>query len=292
VSTRTHISSLLGLNERCCCPFAVMLSFEDPTLRWSPLFCHPRGMAMLLFWCCPVLGTRTLTLAVFVVAYLPLNVSHCWAPLLFVWAVPSLLKGSSIIVALVPVSARPFLGSLLHFYHGLLRLFQRYASGLWKALRSFASTASKGSHCRYYCYCDSYACSRSTVLYRGYCPCCPCYYSFPCRSFCGLSGHLTLSGRRLLWTIRSYSTVLSFPFCYAFLGCCCGFLSFQGGFHQSGRLSLFSVSSQQSLLLCLPPQCSQSSLWLLHSPLLILLLFLLLGDPWPCSCSSLLRLRF
>jgi hypothetical protein len=79
-----------------------------------------------------------------VVAYLPFNVSHCSAPLLFVWAVPSLSKGSSIIVALVPVSARPFLGSLLHFYHGLIRLFQRYVSGLWEAHCSLRVQRLKG----------------------------------------------------------------------------------------------------------------------------------------------------
>jgi hypothetical protein len=131
------------------------------------------------------------------------------------------------------------MGSLLHFYHGLLRLVQRYTSGLWKAHRSLASTAVKWSHCRYYCYCDSYACSRSALPYRGYFPCCPRYCPLPCRSFCGLSGHLALSGQRLLtWTIQSYSTVLSFPFCYAFLDCCCGFLSFR------------EVSTNQGACLC------------------------------------------
>jgi hypothetical protein len=124
VCEHSYISSLLGLNERCCCPFAVVVSFGDPTLLLA-LFCRPRGMAMLLFWCCPVL-------AVFVVAYLPLNVSHCWSPLLFVSAVPSLLKGSSIIVALVPMSARPFwdhfsvfITDFYNYFSGMLLAFGR-----------------------------------------------------------------------------------------------------------------------------------------------------------------------
>jgi hypothetical protein len=58
VCEHSYISSLLGLNERCCCPFADMVSFEDPTLPLA-LFCCPRGMAMFPFWCCPVLGTET-----------------------------------------------------------------------------------------------------------------------------------------------------------------------------------------------------------------------------------------
>jgi hypothetical protein len=69
-----------------------------------------------------------------VVANLLLNVSHCWAPLLFVWAVPSLMKGFSIILALVPMSARPLWGSLLRFD----------ASGLWKAHCSLQVQQLKG----------------------------------------------------------------------------------------------------------------------------------------------------
>jgi hypothetical protein len=49
----------------------------------------------------------------------------------------------------------PLWGPLLHFYHGLLQLFQRYTSDLWEAHRSLQvrkrgykrGTASKGSKC-------------------------------------------------------------------------------------------------------------------------------------------------
>jgi hypothetical protein len=56
VCEHSCINSFLGLNERCCCPFAVVVSFEDPMLPLA-LFCRPRGMAMLPFWYCPVFGT-------------------------------------------------------------------------------------------------------------------------------------------------------------------------------------------------------------------------------------------
>jgi hypothetical protein len=105
----------------------------------------------------------------------------------------------------------------------------------------FVSTVVKGSHCHFYCYRDSYACSCSTVSYCRYFTCHPRYCPLPCRSFRCLSGHLALSGRRLLWTTRSWSTVLSFLSYCAFLDCCCGFLSFLGASTNQGACLCFLV---------------------------------------------------
>jgi hypothetical protein len=136
-------------------------------------------------------GNRNLNVGCVRGVYLPFNVSHCWSPLLFVWAVPSLPKGSSIIVPLlVPVSARPFWIAFLSRTSTIISVVCFWLLG---GSLFFASTAVKGSHCRYYCFCDSFACSRSTVPYCRYCPCRPRYCSLPCRSFHGLSGHLALS---------------------------------------------------------------------------------------------------
>jgi hypothetical protein len=109
-----------------------MVSFEDPTLPLA-LFCCPRGMAHGTEHVLVFLRDQNLTLAVLVAANLPPNVSHCWAPRLFVWAVPSLTKGSSIIFALVPVSnnalmgtmASVFLMDLYDYFSGMLLAFGR-----------------------------------------------------------------------------------------------------------------------------------------------------------------------